>query len=183
MWNLCISTCRLALPLALAWPYYSTCFFWKIVDKLTSDGWILTYMNGLWIKYTLNYSGFMNYLWPSSWRLLTVLLPPFLFRVFLFLHYFLQKRRTGSSLPVLQAVENPLWGFSTVFCSLLRALLVRRWRTTRTLAAWDVFSSTYTPRPKTVLTLFSASAENSAKLFWQSEEREVLFPFFFYTSF
>ena len=55
-------TCRLALPLALAWRYYSTYFWRKKVEKLTSDGWILTSVNGLLIKYVPNNVYFMKFL-------------------------------------------------------------------------------------------------------------------------
>ena len=51
---------RFALPLALAWRYYSTRFSRKKVVKLTSDGWILTCVNEIWTVYVLNYIHFMN---------------------------------------------------------------------------------------------------------------------------
>ena len=53
------------------------------------------------------------------------------------------------------AVENPLRGFPTAIYSLLRALVVRRGRTTRTL-------------DRKCLNLFAAKAANSARLFLQS---------------
>ena len=57
-----LKSCRFALPLALAWRYYSTRFPRKKVAKLTSDGWILTSMNGLWTKYVPNNWHFIKFL-------------------------------------------------------------------------------------------------------------------------